>query len=650
MKMFLRGTMIVAGVALSIGALTGCFFSADAMLETWRDDFFMHHLYWNPVTSTYLGGSGYDAALADTDTRLRDYSPEALARELAYYQCVQERISVIPFDRLTPANQLDYTVLKGELAFMVHTISETRIHEYAIETYVVEAVNGINYQLQQLQSLGDSLFGTEAEWAAIIARAAAVPAYVETALENLERGVASGNLPDWRLVERDGLDGGANAAAFFRTDLLEIAAGDLGDQTYAASTLEALEPVCAAAADAYDAFVAALPALYPDKDAVDRYAIGEAEYTWRIQNNFGIETPLDELYEYGAQQVAEIEAALFDTAQAIAAEEGLEIPFDTDAAKRESTRIVLAWLAQDAPEDDDALFQLYRDLTDAAVQYGRDQELFDVPEDYELDIVETPEVLRSSLWAAYNPAPPFKPGAIGAFYVTPTGDDPVQLAKFSPSEIAATAVHEGFCGHDWHYHFMSEHAAEISNIRWLPIGEVQGMSAMWSDSMGAEGWAHYSEQLMAEPVEGCPYGFYTMETYLSYLTQALMRAVRVRVDVGLHTGWMSYDEAVDYMAAHFGLYPDARDHADTDPEAEAAFLQADREIFRYSKWPTQAITYNIAKHAILELRDECEAAWGAAYTEREFHEHIMMQGTVSPGYYEEIVIETPPEQWAPLSD
>src|SRR5262249_23734644 len=34
-----------------------------------------------PVVSTYLGGSEFDAALADNDGRLRDYSPEALRDE-----------------------------------------------------------------------------------------------------------------------------------------------------------------------------------------------------------------------------------------------------------------------------------------------------------------------------------------------------------------------------------------------------------------------------------------------------------------------------------------------------------------------------------------------------------------------------------------
>src|SRR5262249_46502829 len=155
-------------------------------------------------------------------------------------------------------------------------------------------------------------------------------------------------------------------------------------------------------------------------------------------------------------------------------------------------------------------------------------------------------------------------------------------------------------GHDWHYKYMTENVDSITNIRWLTLGAVSDTSSMWGDSMATEGWAHYAEALMSSPAPGQPYGFYTQNTYLSFLQLALFRAVRVRVDVGLHTKQMSYDEAIDYFTEHFSFYPDACAHASTDPEAEADCSMAQREIYRYSKWPTQAITYNLGKRAIIE--------------------------------------------------
>jgi uncharacterized protein (DUF885 family) len=58
-------------------------------------------------------------------------------------------------------------------------------------------------------------------------------------------------------------------------------------------------------------------------------------------------------------------------------------------------------------------------------------------------------------------------------------------------------------------------------------------------------------------------------------------------------------------------------------------------MYRYSKWPTQAITYNLGKNAILELREAYRQRRGAAYTAKDFHERLMRMGTIPAGYIRE---------------
>jgi hypothetical protein len=112
----------------------------------------------------------------------------------------------------------------------------------------------------------------------------------------------------------------------------------------------------------------------------------------------------------------------------------------------------------------------------------------------------------------------------------------------------------------------------------------------------------------------------------------LLRAVRIRVDVGLHTGRMSFDEAIDYFTEHVLFTPGARVRAASDPAARAAFDSATRAIYRYSKWPTQAITYNLGKNAIIELREACRAKSGSAFSARTFHERFMKEGSIPVAY------------------
>ena len=179
---------------------------------------------------------------------------------------------------------------------------------------------------------------------------------------------------------------------------------------------------------------------------------------------------------------------------------------------------------------------------------------------------------------------------------------------------------------------MTEHKNEISNIRWLTPGAVEDSSAMWADSMATEGWGLYSEELMSEPVTNRKYGFYSAGEYLYELQGQLLRAVRIRVDVGMHTGRMSFDDAIDYFTEHVLFTPGARLRAATDPAAKAAFDSATRAIYRYSKWPTQAITYNLGKNAIIELREACKTRSGAGFSAKKFHERFMSQGQIGVAY------------------
>ena len=126
--------------------------------------------------------------------------------------------------------------------------------------------------------------------------------------------------------------------------------------------------------------------------------------------------------------------------------------------------------------------------------------------------------------------------------------------------------------------------------------------------MATEGWGLYAEELMAEPTSGRPYGFYSAPEYLYELQGQMMRAVRVRVDVGIHTGRMTFNEARDYFAEHVYFYPGACQAGGAD--ARAVCDTADRAIYRYSKWPTQAITYNLGKNAIVSLREAYKSTNG----------------------------------------
>ncbi len=140
---------------------------------------------------------------------------------------------------------------------------------------------------------------------------------------------------------------------------------------------------------------------------------------------------------------------------------------------------------------------------------------------------------------------------------------------------------------------------------------------------------------MAEPAPGAPEGFYTPEERLYQLRGKLYRDLRVRIDTGLHTGRMRYDEAVDLFSEVVDFQPGKCSDADRSEAKRASCDSSERAIFRYSKWPTQAITYRLGKDQIFALRAEAAKLLGDKFSPKEFHLLFMRQGTIPAGYFRE---------------
>ena len=113
----------------------------------------------------------------------------------------------------------------------------------------------------------------------------------------------------------------------------------------------------------------------------------------------------------------------------------------------------------------------------------------------------------------------------------------------------------------------------------------------------------------------------------------------MRVDVGIHTGRMTYDEAVNYFTEHVAFRPGACQAAAQGSRPPRPCATGEPAIYRYSKWPTQAITYNLGKNEIRELRDALQARQGDRFSAKAFHERLMRMGTIPAGYFRSTFLE-----------
>jgi len=401
-----------------------------------------------------------------------------------------------------------------------------------------------------------------------------------------------------------------------------------------------LTPAAARAADAYARFRSFILVTFFADDSLademavkpafrgDRFALGAAEYDWALHNNLRLSVSSAQLYEDSLPLIAATRTAMAALARAIAKTHGWGTPTD-DAGV---VRSVFALLGRDAPRSDAEMIRWYRDTGMRLVAYGRRTGLFDVPEDYRLEVTATPEPLRAAIeGVAYSPAPPFAAAGTGRLFVTPTGDDPAGLARNNRAALADRAAREGFPGRDWHYAVMTASRPPISLVRW-----------MWEDSMVSGGWDCYAEALLAEPQPRAPTGFYTPEEHLYQLQQELLCDLRVRIDTGLHTQHMAFEDAVDLLSGELDRLPGScRDPGTlTDEGKRASCDRARQAVLRQARWPTEAIACRLGKEQIEALRATARSRLGTAYSDRGFHLELMRQGTIPAGYFGAYLLDT----------
>ncbi|MEG3123598.1 DUF885 domain-containing protein [Sphingomonas sp. GB1N7] len=160
--------------------------------------------------------------------------------------------------------------------------------------------------------------------------------------------------------------------------------------------------------------------------------------------------------------------------------------------------------------------------------------------------------------------------------------------------LPALTYHEGVPGH----HLQISLAQESKDI---PTLRKIGFFSAYS-----EGWALYAEQLADE------LGAYaTPLERAGYLQSFLFRATRLVVDTGIHAKRWSREKATDYMVATTGF----------------ARPRTQREVERYCTQAGQACSYKVGHMAWTRARKKAEAALGAKFDLKQFHE-ILKEGAM----------------------
>jgi uncharacterized protein (DUF885 family) len=276
---------------------------------------------------------------------------------------------------------------------------------------------------------------------------------------------------------------------------------------------------------------------------------------------------------------------------------------------------------QDAPKTDAEMVEAIARPVSALVEYARKTGFSRFRPTTSWMSRRPPAAASSAIeGAAYYPAPPFKKTGVGRFYVTPTGDNVAELRQeHNSAAMADLAAHEGFPGPRLALQGYDPYRDDIAPIRWLTPGAVEDSSSMWQDSMAAEGWGLYSESLPAEPQPERRTGSTLPSNTCINCGGRIYRDLRVRIDTGIHTGRMQFEEAVTLFSEVVDFLPGSCQDAkalQVVAKQRTSCDAARRAITRYSRWPTQAITYEMGKDQILALRKRAQQEFGKRLIQR----------------------------------
>lgn len=217
------------------------------------------------------------------------------------------------------------------------------------------------------------------------------------------------------------------------------------------------------------------------------------------------------------------------------------------------------------------------------------KKIFETEPKTKFEIRQTEDFRAASASAEYNPGS--EDGSRPGIFYVPILD----ARKFNAVGMETLFLHEAIPGHHYQISLQQENNSLPKFRKFL------------SYSAYAEGWALYTETL------GKDLGLYKNPyQYLGHLSDAMHRAIRLVVDVSIHTKNMSREDAINYMMDNERI---------TEGEATA-------EIERYMAIPGQALSYKIGQITILRMREKYEKEMGSKFNLAAFHTQLLNGGNM----------------------
>ena len=556
-------TLLVISGAIMVGSFSSVIAQepkTPADLRKLADDYYTWRNQNYPVASS-------DAGLHTWDNKLTDYALSAVLMRRLHVKEVLAKVRAMQTANWSKDDRIDWLLFRSQLDGIDFFNRVIDFEASDPQTYVNECSNGIF-------SLLKKEYDTPSNRAlAATARLKQMPFVIELGKANLTK--------PGRLYAQLAIDSARSIDSLFNDSLMTLAK----DMSPAERNelIKARDAALVSIHGFADWLEKRLPGMVPFKP------MGEENYNYILKNIYLL--PLD------AKQVEMLGQAELGRYRAL--ESWLPDPSLADPNPVRSANV---------PKDQEAFLKAYESREAEMINFLKTNHLVTLPPYLgRFEIRQLPEAFKPTSPGGFMNPPGVYDKDDSGFYFIPTYNPQsknfyIRAAIEDPRPILG---HEGIPGH-----FLQ---LSIANHLKDEIRRQHG------DGVFVEGWALYGEEMLMRT------GLYPNNSpgQAQILRLSRYRAARIGVDVNLHTGKWTFEQAVNYFMEAGGL-----DRESATGEAAGAAAS-----------PTQKITYMVGKWQIMRLLGKYRDKQGANFRLGQFHDDLIKNGSLPLSVVEWILLD-----------
>ena len=501
------------------------------------------------------------------DDQLTDYSPDARQRQLIRAKQIREALKPFEdFSQLTGPNQIDVRILRENVESEIFELEELKEAEWNPLLYNDSLANSL-YLL-----VARDFDAPEKRIASLRKRMEAVPFVISQARKNLQHPP--------RVHTETAIEQVQGAISLVRQDLAPL----LDQAPELKKQLAPMQDKTAGALEEYKQWLQ--KDLLPRSDG--NFRLGAGKFRKKLRFALASDLSMEEIMQHAHSDLKQTQEALYQTAVPLYRK---YFPMAEKSAIENRNKIIAAVLDKLAEEhpDDSTVVGLAKNIVSEATNFVKQHDLVTAPAK-PLDVIVMPEFKRGVAIAYCDSPGPLEQNGKTFFAVAPTPKDWSKARResffreYNNYMLRDLTVHEAMPGHYLQLAQANEFKAPTL------------VRAVFQSGTFVEGWAVYTEQMMAEA------GYSGPEVKMQQLKMRLRAICNAILDQSIHAGNMTEKQAMELMT---------KDAFQQEGEAVAKWKRA-----RLTS--AQLSTYFVGVTEHLDLRERAKAKAGESFDLKKY--------------------------------